>query len=222
LEQPAAVRSDRDKTERTVAKHYPPSPPFGDNYKDRVGTEPLPNKLVTRIAIATARVTEPEYDAVRLNMGTGTELKGHSTGDSTVDFYIVDSSRRYNIDPLLIYAQMGQETSYKRGATSHKGASGLMQLMPATARRLGVTKIYDPQQNIEGGVKYIRMLLNMFGGNLNLALAGYNAGEGAVMKYGNQIPPYNETRDYVKRISARYRSMTLSRIAKNDRYDESR
>jgi membrane-bound lytic murein transglycosylase MltF len=76
--------------------------------------------------------------------------------------------------------------------------------MPATARRLGVTNIYDPKQNIEGGVKYMRMLLDMFGGDVKLALAGYNAGEGAVMKYGYQIPPYNETREYVRRISARY------------------
>ena len=79
-------------------------------------------------------------------------------------------------------------------------------IMPATARRMGVTDIYDPQQNIEGGVKYMRLLLDMFG-DVNLALAGYNAGEGAVIKYGYQIPPYNETQDYVRRISARYRAI---------------
>jgi soluble lytic murein transglycosylase-like protein len=100
---------------------------------------------------------------------------------------------------------MGQESGYKKRARSVKGASGLMQLMPATARRMGVTDIYDPRQNIEGGVKYMRLLMNMFDGNLKLALAGYNAGEGAVIKYGHQIPPYNETRDYVRRIASRYR-----------------
>jgi soluble lytic murein transglycosylase-like protein len=135
-------------------------------------------------------------------------LAGYSTGDASVDAFIVDSSRRYRIDPLLIYAQMSQESSFKKRATSYKGASGLMQLMPATARRLGVDNIYDPQQNIEGGVKYMRILLDMFDDDLNLALAGYNAGEGAVIKYGYQIPPYNETQDYVQRISSRYRSMT--------------
>lgn len=135
-------------------------------------------------------------------------LKGFTTGNPVYDSFIVDSSRRYNIDPLLIYSQMHQESSFKLKALSNKGASGLMQLMPATARRLGVTNIYDPQQNIEGGVKYMRMLLNMFGGDVNLALAGYNAGEGAVMKYGNNIPPYNETREYVRRISARYASIS--------------
>jgi soluble lytic murein transglycosylase-like protein len=83
-----------------------------------------------------------------------------------------------------------------------------MQLMPATARRMGVTNIYDPKQNIEGGVKYMRFLLDLFGGDVNLALAGYNAGEGAVMRYGNQIPPYSETQEYVRRISARYTSIS--------------
>ena len=84
--------------------------------------------------------------------------------------------------------------------------------MPATARRMGVSDIYDPQQNIEGGVKYMRLLLDMFG-DVNLALAGYNAGEGAVIKYGYQIPPYNETQDYVRRISARYRAIGVPNLA---------
>jgi Transglycosylase SLT domain len=140
--------------------------------------------------------------------GGSASLKGFTTGDSLVDSYIVDSSRRYGIDPLLIYSQMHQESTFKARAVSYKGASGLMQLMPATARRLGVSNIFDPKQNIDGGVKYMRMLLDMFGGDVNLALAGYNAGEGAVMKYGNQIPPYSETQEYVRRISARYASIS--------------
>ena len=140
----------------------------------------------------------------KMLMGTSSHMKGFTTGNPLIDSYIVESSQRYSIDPLLIYSQMHQESSFKLRALSYKGASGLMQLMPATARRLGVTNIYDPKQNIEGGVKYMRMLLNMFSGDVNLALAGYNAGEGAVMKYGYRIPPYNETREYVRRISARY------------------
>ena len=150
-------------------------------------------------------------------MSANSQMKGFTTGDMMIDSYIVDSSRRYGIDPLLIYAQMHQESSFKLKALSYKGASGLMQLMPATARRLGVTNIYDPKQNIEGGVKYMRMLLDMFGQDVNLALAGYNAGEGAVMKYGNQIPPYNETREYVRRISARYASISDGSYARNYR-----
>lgn len=150
-------------------------------------------------------------------MSANSQMKGFTTGDLTIDSYIVDSSRKYGIDPLLIYAQMHQESSFKLKALSHKGASGLMQLMPGTARRLGVTNIYDPKQNIEGGVKYMRMLLDMFGQDMNLALAGYNAGEGAVMKYGYQIPPYNETREYVRRISARYASISDGSFARNYR-----
>jgi soluble lytic murein transglycosylase-like protein len=124
-----------------------------------------------------------------------------------IDYYIIDSSMRYDVDPLLIYSQMKQESSFKIRARSYKGASGLMQLMPATAVRFGVTDIYDPQQNIEAGVKYMRWLLDTFGGDLRLALAGYNAGEGAVMKYGYQIPPYNETQEYVRRILSKYNSI---------------
>lgn len=143
----------------------------------------------------------------KLSMSAGNSMGGFTTGDSVIDSYIVDSSNRYGIDPLLIYSQMHQESSFKKRATSYKGASGLMQLMPATARRFGVTDIYEPRQNIDAGVKYMRWLLNTFNGDVNLALAGYNAGEGAVMKYGWQIPPYNETREYVRRITNRYNSI---------------
>ena len=133
-----------------------------------------------------------------------------TTGDTEVDGYIVDSCARNNVDPLLIFAQMKQESLFKQKATSHKGASGLMQLMPATALRFGVKNIYDPQQNIEAGVKYMRWLLDKFEGDVALALAGYNAGEGAVMKYGNQIPPYRETLGYVKKITAHYQEIKNS------------
>jgi len=144
-------------------------------------------------------------------------LKGFTTGNLYHDAYILDSSRRYNIDPLLIYAQMHQESSFKLKATSHKGASGLMQLMPATARRFGVTSIYDPKQNIEAGVRYMRWLLNTFNGDVVLALAGYNAGEGAVMKYGRNVPPYRETQEYVRRITSRYSAITDGRFVHDAR-----
>lgn len=143
----------------------------------------------------------------KVSMVKGNSLGGFTTGNPQFDGYIVDSSNRYGIDPLLIYSQMHQESGFKLKATSNKGASGLMQLMPPTARRFGVTDIYDPQQNIDAGIKYMRWLLDKFGGDVRLALAGYNAGEGAVMKYGNQIPPYNETQEYVRRITTRYNSI---------------
>ena len=133
----------------------------------------------------------------------GTALSGFTTGNSAIDGFIVASGKRNAVDPLLLYSIMHQESTFKRNALSPKGASGLMQLMPPTARRFGVSKIWDPQQNIEGGARYMRFLLDHFG-DVQLALAGYNAGEGAVMKYGNRIPPYRETQEYVRRISKRY------------------
>jgi soluble lytic murein transglycosylase-like protein len=131
-------------------------------------------------------------------------LGGFTTGNSDVDNFIVESGRRNSVDPLLLYSIMHQESSFKARALSNKGARGLMQLMPGTASRFGVTNIWDPKQNIEGGARYMRFLLNLFSGDVRLALAGYNAGEGAVMKYGYRVPPYSETREYVRRIGNRY------------------
>lgn len=139
-------------------------------------------------------------ESPRSNLPTVTRSQVTS---SEIDSFIKDSCRRYKIDPKLIYAQMKQESSFKLRAISYKGARGLMQLMPATAARFGVTDIYDPRQNIEAGVKYMRFLLDLFG-DIRLALAGYNAGEGAVIKYGNRIPPYRETIQYVEKISYNY------------------
>jgi hypothetical protein len=131
-------------------------------------------------------------------------LDGFTTGDTKVDGFIVESGTRNSVDPLLLYSIMHQESTFKRGAVSPKGARGLMQLMPYTASRFGVTSIFDPRQNIEGGARYMRFLLNLFQGDVTLALAGYNAGEGAVKKYGYSVPPYSETQEYVRRISKRY------------------
>jgi soluble lytic murein transglycosylase-like protein len=131
-------------------------------------------------------------------------LGGYTTGNAAVDSFIMEAGRRHSVDPLLLYSIMHQESTFKPRAMSHKGARGLMQLMPGTAARFGVTSIWDPKQNIEGGTRYMRWLLDKFDGNISLALAGYNAGEGAVMKYGNRIPPYSETQEYVRRISKRY------------------
>ncbi|MDT4968766.1 MAG: hypothetical protein QOJ64_3503 [Acidobacteriota bacterium] len=146
-------------------------------------------------------------------MVAGRSLNGFTTGDATVDGYIVESGVRNGVDPVLLYAQMHTESSFKRGAISPKGARGLMQLMPFTARRFGVTNIFDPKQNIEGGARYMRFLLDHFDGDVRLALAGYNAGEGAVLKYGRQIPPYNETQNYVRKISQRYLQLRNGEMA---------
>lgn len=120
-----------------------------------------------------------------------------------IEKLIEEHAKRTNLDPNLIRAMMRQESGGRERATSHKGASGLMQLMPGTAKRFGVTDIYDPAQNIRGGTDYMAFLLKRFRGDVKLALAGYNAGEGAVDKYGG-IPPYKETQNYVKSIMAMY------------------
>src|SRR5687768_8642831 len=135
---------------------------------------------------------------------TTPSLGNFTTGNTEIDKFIVESGQRNSVDPLLLYSIMHQESSFKTRALSHKGARGLMQLMPPTAARFGVTRIWDPKQNIEGGARYMRFLLDLFEGDVRLALAGYNAGEGAVMKYGYKVPPYSETQEYVRRISKRY------------------
>jgi len=127
-----------------------------------------------------------------------------STGNNRIDNLIRYYGKQYGVDPYLVYCLMAQESSFTSGATSPKGAQGLMQLMPGTAARYGVTNPYDVAQSIMGGTRYLKDLLQMFNGRVDLALAGYNAGEGAVMKYGNSVPPYDETRNYVRLILKRY------------------
>ena len=112
-------------------------------------------------------------------------------------------AKKHGVDQKLVRALVRQESGFNPNATSHCGAQGLMQLMPATAKGLGVTDAYNPVQNVEGGVKYLKGLLNKYNGNVILALAAYNAGPGAVDKYGN-VPPYKETQNYVKSILANY------------------
>jgi len=133
-----------------------------------------------------------------------------STGSSRVDGLIRIYGKQYGVDPYLIYCTMSQESKFSANATSYKGAMGLMQLMPDTAARYGVTNPFDIAQSIMGGTRYLKDLLKMFNGRVDLALAGYNAGEGAVMKFGNTIPPYSETRNYVRLILARYTKKPIS------------
>jgi soluble lytic murein transglycosylase-like protein len=180
-------------------------------------TDTLPAKrvrLTAKTSSATtngkvlASVSEGVYTRPRdLAMTVSRSLDGFTTGDAKVDNFIVESGTRNGVDPVLLYAIMHRESAFKKHAVSYKGARGLMQLMPPTARRFGVTDIFDPRQNIEGGARYMRFLLNLFGGDVALSLAGYNAGEGAVLKYGRQVPPYSETREYVRRITQRYALM---------------
>lgn len=119
---------------------------------------------------------------------------------------IIDTaSRAYGVDKALVHAVISAESAYNPVALSKAGAVGLMQLMPDTAKRYGVKNIFDPAENIHGGVRYLRDLLVMFNGNVELAVAAYNAGENAVIKYGNRIPPYAETVHYVPKVLGFYR-----------------
>lgn len=112
---------------------------------------------------------------------------------------ILSNAQAQGVDPALVRAVIHAESSFNPDAVSPAGARGLMQLMPATAARFGVSEAYNPEENIRGGVTYLRFLLDKFNGDMRLAAAGYNAGEGAVMKYGG-VPPYNETTNYVARV----------------------
>jgi soluble lytic murein transglycosylase-like protein len=115
-------------------------------------------------------------------------------------------AREAEVSPQLLHAVIAVESGFDVRAVSHKGALGLMQLMPQTAQRFGVRDPFDPAQNIAGGAAYLKSLLDLFGGNVHLALAAYNAGEAAVIRAGYRIPPFAETRAYVPRVLARLRS----------------
>ncbi len=125
---------------------------------------------------------------------------------------IDDAARLHGLDPKLIHAVIRAESGYNPDALSSKGAVGLMQLIPATAQRYGVNNIHDPTENIFGGAHYLRDLLKMFNGDMELALAGYNAGENAVIRAGNRIPPYPETMAYVPKVMSFYKSVDLKRF----------
>ncbi len=109
-------------------------------------------------------------------------------------------AHQHNLYPELLHAVVRTESAYNPSAVSSAGATGLMQLMPGTAKRFKVSDIWDPVENLRGGAKYLRFLLDLFENDLRLALAGYNAGENAVKKYGNRIPPYPETQRYVRKV----------------------
>jgi len=149
---------------------------------------------------APAVTDEPAAD------GDGTEGVP-ATGRETLEQTVARIAAEFSVDPLLVEAVIEVESSFDPFAVSPKGAAGLMQLMPETARDLDVPDIFDPEQNIRGGVRYLRDLERRFGGDLGLALAAYNAGAGAVRRHGG-IPPYSETREYVIRVLERYLART--------------
>ena len=131
-------------------------------------------------------------------------------GNATRALYssqVLAAAKETSVEPALIHAVISVESGYNPAARSYAGAVGLMQLMPQTAERYGVTNRLDPEQNIRGGARYLRDLKAMFANNLQLVLAAYNAGENAVMKYGKRIPPYRETIAYVPKVMGHYKQL---------------
>jgi soluble lytic murein transglycosylase-like protein len=215
--------SDPDQTRKELLAYY-------EHEVDRIALENTKLKalytdgLLARVdleagdktlADAQAKVAEARYQIAAASLKpsmTAPAIAGllqpselvWTTGNGKIDGMIRDSGSRYGVDPYLIFCVISQESAFRARATSVKGAHGLMQLMPGTAARYGVRNPYDPAQSIAGGTRYLKDLLQLFSGRVDLALAGYNAGEGAVMKYGYRIPPYSETQNYVRLISARY------------------
>jgi len=160
----------------------------------------VPNDARFKLFIATSKELDPVTSAF------ANRYRPYPSADrKKFHLHVVEAARAYQLDPALIHAVISAESGYNPLARSPKGATGLMQLMPATARRYGVDNPLDPKQNIYGGAAYLRDLLTLFGNDLKLAIAAYNAGEGAVMEYGHHIPPFRETTQYVPKVLSYYK-----------------
>ena len=151
-------------------------------------------------------ITVEEEDVLGAQNGVITpESKiGSAYSNLPYNLEVIAAAKETSLDPALIHAVIATESKHNSRAQSNKGAFGLMQLMPATARRFNVKDHNDPKQNIVAGAKYLRELLTLYKGDLKLTLAAYNAGPGAVKKYSNQIPPYRETMHYVPKVLKYY------------------
>ena len=149
-----------------------------------------PRLVQPTVVTASQVVSEPESTVAQESAG--------------VPDLVEAAAKRYDVDPLLVHSVIQVESNYNPYAVSPKGAQGLMQLMPATARRFGVRNSFDVKENIDAGVRYLKYLGTLFPEDPRLTIAAYNAGEGAVWKYGNTIPPYRETEQYVYRVGMKY------------------
>lgn len=159
-------------------------------------------RVATRVkapwrASRRARAADPKPKVVQGESGFSSRVQ--------IQALVEQAARRHDVDPKLVHAVIRQESGYDPFAVSSKGAMGLMQLMPGTADRFGVRNIFDPAENVRGGVRYLRHLLDRYNGDPALTLAAYNAGEGAVERYGD-VPPYRETVDFVSKVRRMYGS----------------
>ena len=179
-------------------------------YKDKTGNTLLTNRKSTDKSLQKIKATYYPDSNIHTYQNWGNSeaaiLPSYSKNKNAYDHLIRQASQTHGISEGLIKAVMHTESGFNINARSPVGAQGLMQLMPATARRFNVSNAFDPQQNILGGAKYLSWLMKRFKGNTELVLAAYNAGEGNVAKYGG-IPPFRETQDYVRRVSSRLNNL---------------
>lgn len=160
-----------------------------------VSSQPL-----TRIDLESNGIVK---DTAKVDPNYQQLAKGRVVSSVAIDKAIEDAAAKHNVDANLVRALVKVESNFNPSAVSRKGAMGLMQLMPATARELKVTNPFDPAQNVDAGVRHLKGLLNNFNGDVSLSLAAYNAGQGAVQR-NRGVPPYAETRNYVRRITSLY------------------
>ena len=162
------------------------------------------NTIESRIQSLASFAQKPDADFQKILESSVKNTKNPtSVSRNEINNLISKYADKNGLDEDFVKAVINQESGFNPNATSHCGAMGLMQLMPATAQGLGVTNAYDAEQNIEGGTKYLKGLMDRFGNDKSLALAAYNAGPNAVKKYGG-IPPYAETQNYVKKVLSKY------------------
>lgn len=208
-EQPAAPAPDVSSTQTQTAKNQPVWIFLvgGARVEAENATESAAGVWYNRgplsIFIERSRIDRIERETLA-DASPKRELRW-STGRPRIDALIKQNGARFGVDPYLIFCVMEQESHFNTHAVSPKGARGLMQLMPGTGARFGVRRPFDPAQNIAGGTRFLKELLRRFNGRVDLVLASYNAGEGAVVRFGHRVPPYRETRNYVKKVGYRYR-----------------